>query len=150
MAKGSGCRSNTGTSGPWVGTIIPYDDGTGPALYAGGNFEVGGLWLSSKFARWAPQRPGISFSQMGPGAPLFVTNTRLVPGHVYHAIVSLEPCIPLGSGPYGGLCATDPSPLVAQFGLPLGTLPFHFVQSEAARSSVHTPCPRESPSTQSA
>jgi serine protease AprX len=62
-----------------------------------------------------------------PGAGLRIDLSDLVDQHQYRFIVSPELCPgPPGTGPYLGLCAADPSFLIFQFGLPLGTIPFHF------------------------
>ena len=129
-----------GTSGVGVGVLIPFDDGNVPALYAGGTFSFAGSNLSSLIARWAPPRPAISFSQPGPGA-LLVTSSGLLPGHTYHNVFSLEICGVIGSGPYLGLCASDPNTLLDQFYLPLGTLPFHFTQTAPVQTFGPYPVP---------
>jgi hypothetical protein len=52
-----------GTSGGWVNALAVFDDGSVPALYAGGNFESAGGSPASKIAKWN----GASWSALGPG-----------------------------------------------------------------------------------
>lgn len=42
----------TGIGGSWVTTLEVYDDGTGPALYVGGDFEMAGGVPANYVARW--------------------------------------------------------------------------------------------------
>jgi hypothetical protein len=40
-----------GTNG-WIGTLAVHDDGSGPSLYAGGNFSIAGGLTARNVARW--------------------------------------------------------------------------------------------------
>jgi hypothetical protein len=119
---------------PRVDTLASFDSGTGPALYVGGTAIQAGSIESSLIAKWVANRPTIALSQSAPGAGVLITNTGLLPGRTYHNVFSGELCGSAGSGPYLGLCASDPGTLLAQFYLPLGTEPFHFLQSAAVQS----------------
>jgi len=48
---------------PFVGALVVFDDGSGPALYAGGDFTVAGGVPASRIARW----DGTSWSALGSG-----------------------------------------------------------------------------------
>ncbi len=48
---------------PWTYALAEFDDGTGPALYAGGTFSLAGGNSASYLARWN----GTSWSAVGPG-----------------------------------------------------------------------------------
>ena len=82
---------------------------------------------SSRIARWGPLRPQVHVTQPGgSGGGVTVTNTWLRRGREYYNVFSDSLCGTVGSGPYLGLCAPDPSFLIAQFNLPIGAVPFHF------------------------
>jgi trimeric autotransporter adhesin len=117
-----------------VETLASFDDGNGPALYAGGTFKQAGPHRSTLFARWAAPRPTLALSQSAPGGGVTIHNGGLVPGNVYHNVFSVETPSLVGGGPFLGLYATDPTPLLDQFNLPLGALPFHFTGTAAAVS----------------
>lgn len=53
---------------PWVEALAGFDDGTGPALYVGGWFEIAGEQPASRIARW----DGENWSNLG-----FGVNERL-------------------------------------------------------------------------
>lgn len=58
----------TGLSGPIPGVahcLEVYDDGFGPALYAGGNFYSAGSVAAHRIAKW----DGVAWSALGSGAP---------------------------------------------------------------------------------
>lgn len=79
----------------------------------------------------------------GSGAPVFVTNGNLIPGHEYYNIVSLTPCAAgPGTGPgwSGGLCI-DVAPLLAQLAAPLGTPAQHFVATASTITWPAMPLP---------
>lgn len=59
-----------GAGGPAVWTLAVYDDGAGPALYAGGNFTLAGGAPANYIARWN----GASWSSLGSGANNVVTS----------------------------------------------------------------------------
>ncbi|MFH1748666.1 MAG: hypothetical protein ABIG44_16650 [Planctomycetota bacterium] len=52
-----------GVGYPYVNALTVYDDGTGPALYAGGHFEVAGQVYANHIARW----DGQSWAPLGDG-----------------------------------------------------------------------------------
>ena len=53
----------SGLPGGWVQTLAVYDDGTGPALYVGGDFQNAGGVAASRLAKWN----GVSWSAVGGG-----------------------------------------------------------------------------------
>jgi hypothetical protein len=54
----------SGTANHWVRSLAVFDAGTGPALYAGGNFtQIGGLTNANHIAKWN----GSTWSPLGPG-----------------------------------------------------------------------------------
>lgn len=72
--------------------------------------------------------PGVTLRQEAPGAPVSLTSANLINGEEYHNFVSVDPCTAIGTGPYGGLCATTGLAfLQQQLAMPIGTHPFHFV-----------------------
>jgi hypothetical protein len=117
----------TGPFPTQVAPLMSYDDGTGPALVAGGSFLQAAGTPSNGIARWRRPRPRLSLTQTLPGAGAIIHNSELLPGHSYRNIFSTEICGVLGSGPHLGLCATVLDPLILQFVQPLGTPPFHFL-----------------------
>jgi hypothetical protein len=67
VAKWNGTSwSSLGTGiselGSWVYTLTSYNDGSGPALYVGGNFMIAGGVASPNLSRW----DGTSWSEVGP------------------------------------------------------------------------------------
>ena len=58
----------SGTNGP-VFSLAVFDDGTGPALYAGGSFTTAGHVSASRIARW----DGTSWSALGAGTDSWIT-----------------------------------------------------------------------------
>ena len=52
-----------GLSGPEVRVLVVFDDGTGPALYAGGTFTAAGGAAANSIARW----DGTAWSPLGSG-----------------------------------------------------------------------------------
>jgi hypothetical protein len=99
-------------------------------LFLGGAFESASGAPATGLAAWTgcPSLVGLTLSQQQiPPFGVFLQNTNLTPGREYFNIVSLEPCASgPGTGPYGGLCFTNPSFLIAQLTLPLPAPPFHF------------------------
>lgn len=61
-ALGSGLNSNSGPG--FVHALTVFDDGSGPALYAGGSFIVTGGVVVQNIAKW----DGVSWSPLGTGA----------------------------------------------------------------------------------
>jgi len=59
---GSGVNLGSGISGT-VGALTVFDDGTGPALYAGGSFNTAGGVSASRIAKW----DGSSWTPLGSG-----------------------------------------------------------------------------------
>lgn len=111
-----------------LNALTVHDDGSGPAIFAAGAFAFAGGVPASGLAKWATPRPTIDLSQAsGPGSGILIADQHLVLGHEYFNIFSTTPCAgPPGFGPYMGLCAPNPSSLLIQFNLSVGSLPFHF------------------------
>jgi hypothetical protein len=109
---------------------------SGPSLFVGGNFTTAGGNPSDLIAEIIPARPGLSMTQPGgAGSGILVANTSLKIGFETYNIFSLEPAPGgPGAGPYVGLYATNLAPLLTQFFLPLGTIPFHFTATSASAS----------------
>jgi hypothetical protein len=59
----SGLGGGMGPVNPWVGALTGFDDGTGSALYAGGNFTTAGGVAVSRVAKW----DGVAWSALGAG-----------------------------------------------------------------------------------
>jgi hypothetical protein len=68
---GLGVYSTTGSAG--VGAMAVYDDGTGPALYVGGQFTNAGAVFARSIARWN----GATWSAMGSGTSGDVTTLEV-------------------------------------------------------------------------
>jgi len=51
-----------------VSTLAVFDDGGGPALYAGGGFTTAGGVGANRIAKWNPGLPG-SWSALATGIP---------------------------------------------------------------------------------
>jgi hypothetical protein len=121
--------SNWSTPGPGlIGSALAFasfPQASGPSLYVCGSFIGAGTVASNHIARWAAPRPVIGFTTV-PGSAS-VHDTGLRAGHEYYNIFSVDVCALPGGGPYLGLCSTNLTNLIAQFLLPLGTPPFHFV-----------------------
>jgi hypothetical protein len=102
-------------------------DAQGTGLYAGGSFYAAGGFSSAGIARFGPTPPTLALLQPGgPGSPVFVANDDLLHDHEIYNVFSFEPCpAGVGTGPYGGLCFSDPTILLTQLTFPLGTPPFH-------------------------
>lgn len=80
------------------------------------------LWI-------AAEQPG------GPGTGVTVLNANLTPGVEYFNLYSTEACATgVGHGPYLGLCASSPTPLLNQFFRPLGTPGIHFIATSSTMS----------------
>ena len=60
---GSGLAGGVGPTPPGVLDLEPFDDGSGPALYAAGNFTLAGGAPAGFVARW----DGAAWSSVGPG-----------------------------------------------------------------------------------
>ena len=61
--RGVGSEFSTGFNG-YVRTMVAFDDGSGPALYAGGSFTTAGGASASYIAKWN----GTSWSAWLPGS----------------------------------------------------------------------------------
>ncbi len=128
-ALGSGLPIPTGTL-TTVRDLVSFDEGNGPMLFASAYTNNYTEFLT----RWGRAAPLLVLRQSGgPGSPAFVENRELIPGSEYCNVFSFETCGQPGSGPYLGLCASDPATLLDQVLTPLGTVPFHFA---AAASTV--------------
>lgn len=79
----------------------------------------------------------------GPGAAIALSNDFLTTGREYYNCFTVnEPCPDgPGAGPFGGLCAADPTFLLFQLSLPLGAAPIHFAATSAAQSFPPIPVP---------
>lgn len=53
----------TGMNGHAVNALVVYDDGTGPALYAGGDFDQAGGVTARRLAKW----DGVAWTEVGGG-----------------------------------------------------------------------------------
>lgn len=74
-----------GTSGAAVNAIAGHDDGTGPALFAGGSFALAGGRGSSGIAKWGRSPPTIRLIQPGgPGSDTEIRDHHLVIGQEYY------------------------------------------------------------------
>ncbi len=127
-AFGSGLVLPGGAPGvSYVAAFAEADLGRGRTLFIGGSFALADATNSFGIAELVPRRPSIAITQpAGGGTGAFIACSGLVSGREYFDIFSADVCGVAGSGPYLGLCATDPSTLLAQFALPLGVAPFHF------------------------
>ncbi|MAG57857.1 MAG: hypothetical protein CMJ83_16355 [Planctomycetes bacterium] len=87
--------------------------------------------------------PTLTVSQPGgAGTGVVVANGNLLSGREYYNVFSFEACPgAVGSGPYFGLCASNPQSLVSQFLLPLGYAPFHWEATGATGSFGPFPLP---------
>jgi trimeric autotransporter adhesin len=132
-ALGSGLNITPMLAGPppnpTVLTLSAHDDGSGNALFAGGTFAVAGGRASSGVAQWTIGAPILDLAQpITPGGAAFIHCSNLQSGREYFNIFSTEVCGGgPGSGPYLGLCASDPMSLLVQLSVPLETPPFHFL-----------------------
>lgn len=135
LVRGDG-TSWTAIGGPTytVRAMATFRSGSGLGLYLGGT----GTTTYASLNVYECPAAGLSLRLLqpgGPGSAVHVIDTNLTPGHAYYNLFSLEPCpgIP-GSGPYLGLCATNPAFLIDQLLLPAGIEPFHVI---APGSSAH-------------
>ena len=122
-----------GVTGVSIHTLAFFDQGTGPALYAGGRFySAGGVFVSS-IAKWScGSTISLTATQAAPGSSVYVNGTNLTLGNEYFNLFSVVPCAGgPGTGPAGtlGLCG-DPAFLVSQLLAPLGTPPTHFIADD--------------------
>jgi trimeric autotransporter adhesin len=124
----------SGMTGVFPGPALATHGGQ---LFAGGEFLVMGGIVSPYLSRWGAPNPTLALTQPGgAGAGVVITNTGLVPGREYYNVFSDSLCPgPPGTGPYLGLCAPDPSFLLLQFSLPVGSVPIHFVAGASVVSS---------------
>jgi hypothetical protein len=84
-AVGGGVLSDPMLDPPWVGALTVFDDGTGPALYAGGFFLLAGGVTVNHIAKW----DGTSWSALGAG----------VSGSLWFVEVNALTAFDDGSGP---------------------------------------------------
>jgi len=87
--------------------------------------------------------PTLAITQPGgPGQPVFITSGNLFPGAEVFNVLSVEPCPGgPGTGPFLGLCASDPNTLFSQVALPLGFQPFHFLATGPSATFGPYPAP---------
>jgi hypothetical protein len=76
IALGSGLD---GPIKPWVYALAVFDDGTGPALYAGGNFTVAGSTPVNHIAKWN----GSTWAPLGNGTDGMVNALAVFNGALY-------------------------------------------------------------------
>jgi hypothetical protein len=62
-ALGSGLQGGDSTYGPNVRALAVFDDGSGPALFVGGDFTIAGGVAASTIAKW----DGVSWTALGSG-----------------------------------------------------------------------------------
>jgi hypothetical protein len=128
---GSSWSGNGGTTSFALGV---FDDGSGPALFAGGpTWSTYGINTHGIARLPCNGSLSLSLSQNGAGGPVFIANANLQPGREYFNLFSLDLCPGgPGGGPatYLGLCLTSSANLSflgQQIVLPIGSPPFHFV-----------------------
>jgi hypothetical protein len=113
-------------------------------LWVTGNFQsVNGIpaWNVARYDYSLPLAIDIG-QPSGPGTGTYVAVTGIVPGRETFTAYSFEPCpTGVGTGPWLGLCATDPTFLLNQILTPVGTDPFHFVSATDVRSFGPYPLP---------
>lgn len=119
-----------------VFSITVHDDGSGPALFAFGNCTHAGPFGSNSIAKWGAGPPVLDLAQPGgAGQPAFLYLSNLQAGREYFDIASFESCGGgPGTGPYLGLCASNPTVLVNQALSPVGTEPFHFIATATMKT----------------
>ena len=108
-------------------TVAPSING--PELVIGGQFTMANGAAAGGIASYAcGSTITLGLSQpAGPTTPVLIENSNLIPGSIYYNMFSLTPCAGgPGTGPWLGLCAPDPTPLVSLFLSPVGTEPIHF------------------------
>jgi hypothetical protein len=140
--NGAAWSSIGGGANGQVRALAPLDLGTVIAMTAGGDFITTGGVAAERVGAWTTPRPAILFAQPGPGAGVTVTSANLTPGREYFDVFSFEPAPGgLGTGPYLGLHASNVSTLLAQFLMPLGSPPFHFVAATPTMTFGPFPAP---------
>jgi hypothetical protein len=99
--------------------------------------------VTPSITQWSSPLSFLQFSQPGgTGSGVQVRNGWLIPGHEYFNVFSVELCPNgLGTGPYGGLCFTNPADLLLQLQLPVGSAPFHIVAASATETLGPYPVP---------
>src|SRR5207244_3311547 len=105
-----------------------YDFGSGPSLLVAGSFNtVSSTVGAGLLTAWTPSRPSVAVSQATTGSVAYLVDSNLVAGREYFNVITGETCPGgPGTGPYLGLCASDPQLLISEVQAPLGALPFHF------------------------
>lgn len=130
-------QSSTAATGPVFGGIGVQANtpltGSGPASAP----------ISASFDDliFTPAKPSLLLNQSLPGLPLSVLASGLVAGREYFTVISLDLCPVPGSGPYLGICASNPQFLIDQLLLPVGVLPFHFIAAGPSQSLGSYPLP---------
>jgi hypothetical protein len=105
-----------------------HDDGSGSALFLGGDFSFAGSVASERIAKYEAGPPSLVIGQPYAGMPATIHCMNLQAGREYLNVFSFETSVGAqGQGPWLGLYASDPAFLMAQAALPLGTWPFHFL-----------------------
>jgi hypothetical protein len=129
-ALGAGLSSSTCLGG--ARSLAVFDDGSGLALYVAGTPMTVAGGSTTVLARYAcGSSPSIMLSQPGPGSPVWITNSNLVPGKIYRNVFSDACAAPVGSGGFYGLCYGDGSLLLMQSALSVGTVPFYWFATDS-------------------
>lgn len=118
-----------GLAGYLTQTLTVFDDGNGPALFAGGDF-AGSLTVD----KWSSGATiTLSATQTCPPGSVYIHNANLTPGREYFNVFSMDLC-PGGPGTGGlgllGGCITTPANMQwvhDQLLSPVGTEPFHVI-----------------------
>ncbi len=115
-----------------IESMAVFDDGTGPALYAGGSTPFtlpnGATTVLGRFG--CGSGISLTINQAAPGAPVWLANANLTPGRTYRNVFSFPCAGPAGSGPFYGLCFGNGSLLATQSALPVGIPPFHWTATD--------------------
>lgn len=112
----------------WSGSAPCSGRPTALALAPGGGAFVS---TPSTLAIW-PRGINLVLHQPMAGSPVGATLLGVVPGHEIATLVSTEPAPGgTGTGPYLGLWASNPAPLLFQYALPVGSDPFRIQAGSA-------------------
>jgi hypothetical protein len=109
---------------PVVTRITARYDADGASLVVEGSMPIAGGHYVVGVARYGLPRPAARLEQPAAGAGVSLACTGWTGGRDYLNVFSAEPGGAAGAGPYFGLWASDPTPLVAQVLVPAGFEPF--------------------------
>lgn len=112
--------------GSFPSAMAIFDRGVGPRLMLGttGSLSLDQPTLSEFDCGF--RRPGLQLAAEA-GTGTWILNRGLTIGRRYHHFISTDTCALPGTGPFLGLCSSDWNLLLAQYLLPEGSVPFHFV-----------------------